>query len=239
MSINIEKTKAIGKGLAKGLVSTIPYVGDTAIAVYDEIASLQATRKIQRLEEMYTALSTEIATMKDSINNNYINKLDFLDIFEKASHYIVNERCDEKRGMFRNILINSIISPNCTYDKTEKYMRILEKLDFIELKILAILNNPIQYNNTVGNPIKDPNRREAGVISYSTSWGPYKAMDILKRLLAEKVDDVEDAIPQLEQERLIYNRFHEFQLKTNGHPIETINDKLTEKGKDFVAFILR
>ncbi len=37
---------------------------------------------------------------------------------------------------------------------------------------------------------------------------------------------------------LLLIMFH-YELQTNGHPIRTLEDKLTSKGKDLIAFIIR
>ena len=124
----------------------IPVLGGTLTSVWSDIEAIQAKRKHERLEEFYLALETEVQKIKEQINESYINQSDFLDVFEQTAKHIVNERREEKRVLFRNILLNSIIAKGCSYDKTEKYLRILEQMNNTELLLLKILKNPEVYN---------------------------------------------------------------------------------------------
>ena len=92
----------------KGIVAAIPTLGSTIASVWSDIEALQAKRKQERLEEYFVALHEEVEVLKDKINFTYINQPDFLDIFELTSQYIVNERTEEKRIFFRNILYPSL-----------------------------------------------------------------------------------------------------------------------------------
>ena len=119
----------------------IPILGGSLTSVWSDVEAIQAKRKHERLEEFYLALETEVQKIKEQINGSYINQPDFLDIFEQTAKYIVNERREEKRILFRNVFINSIIAKGCSYDKTEKYLRILEQMNSLELLLLKIINN--------------------------------------------------------------------------------------------------
>lgn len=66
--------------------------------------------------------------------------------------------------LFRNVFINSIIAKGCSYDKTEKYLRILEQMNCIELLLLKILKNPKVYNEKQGGIIKNPNERQSNAV---------------------------------------------------------------------------
>lgn len=64
-----------------------------------------------------------------SINEKYVKNDDFLDIFEQTVNQVANERNDDKRMYFKNILLNSIFKDTVDYDITEKYMNILSRLE--------------------------------------------------------------------------------------------------------------
>ena len=83
------------KAVVKELVKVLP-LGGAALAIYDEFQSKQIERKIKRLEEFYTNLSATVNAVKDKINEEYISKDDFLDVFEEATKYVVSERQEEK-----------------------------------------------------------------------------------------------------------------------------------------------
>lgn len=228
------------KGLiaAKGIVAMIPVLGGTITSVWSDIESMQANRKHERLEEFYIKLKDEVEEIKEQINVSYISQSDFLDIFELTAKYIVNERNEEKRILFRNILINSITTKNCSYDKTEKYFRILEQMNSLELLLLKILKNPKNYNENQGNIIKNPNEGQSNAVYrvHYTLVSEFK--QILSELTQIPQDDISEAMYFLESNRLVGEKASEYKLQTNGNPIHVLDDKLTSKGKDFISFLL-
>ena len=125
----MKKENVIEKGMVaiKGITAMIPVLGGTLTSVWSDIDAIQAKRKHERLEEFYLSLEMEVQKIKEQINESYINQPDFLDVFEQTARHIVNERKEEKRILFRNILLSSITAKECSYDKTEKYLRILEE----------------------------------------------------------------------------------------------------------------
>lgn len=241
-----EKGKNIERGLvaAKGIVAMIPVLGGTITSVWSDIEAIQAKRKFERLEEFYLELKKDVDEIHNKISSSYTSQPDFLDIFELTAKYIVNERSEEKRASFRNILVNSIVSEDCSYDKTEKYLRIVEQMNNLEILILKVLVNPSKYNNKKGNIIKDPNERNpdetASNSTYRTFYnGVYEFTDILSKLIMIPQDDINEAIYFLESNRLVMDKSSNYKLQTNGNPIHILDDKLTSKGKDFVLFIMR
>lgn len=237
----MEKENIIEKGVIaiKGITAMIPVLGGTLTSVWSDIEAIQAKRKHERLEEFYLALETEVQKIKEQINESYINQPDFLDVFEQTARHIINERREEKRIMFRNILLNSIITKGCSYDKTEKYLRILEQMNNIELLLLKILKNPKVYNEKQGGIIKNPNERQSNAV-YRVH---YTLVSEFKKIMSDLTkipqDDISEAMYFLESNRLVNENASEYRLQMNGNPIHVLDDKLTSKGKDFISFILR
>ena len=83
------------KGVTKNFLSIIP-IASTMIDVYEQYQALQTERKINRLRGWYKALNDDVQKLKENLNHNYIQKEDFLDIFEETARYVVNERKEEK-----------------------------------------------------------------------------------------------------------------------------------------------
>lgn len=230
----------IEKGVVaiKGITAMIPVLGGTLTSVWSDIEAIQAKRKHERLEEFYLALDTEVQKIKEQINESYINQPDFLDVFEQTAKSIVNERREDKRILFRNILLNSITAEVCSYDKTEKYLRILEQMNGLELLILRVLQNPSKFNKQNGERIKDPNAPTPDYRNLITHTRTYFFIEMLSELLNASKDDVAESIYYLESNRLVADNTSLSKLQTNGHPIHLLDDKLTPKGKDFISFIL-
>lgn len=226
-----EIVEAGGKVFIKELVRLLP-LRSTAVEIYDELQSKQIERKIQRLEEFYRNLADSLNTVFDRVNQAYVNKDDFLDVFEEATRYVVLERSDEKRMFFKNIMTSSITSTDCDYDKTERYFRLLDNLTDIELKILAVLDNPDMYNKTHGMKVKDPFHS-----AYQSSWNSATGSGILTQVLDLKIHDVEDAITVLISNGLIVSNALEKRIETNSNPIHVLDNMLTIRGRDFVKYL--
>lgn len=219
------------KVLIKDLLRVLP-LGYTAVEIYDELQSKQVTRKIQRLEEFYTRLAASVNSVEDKVNQEYINKEDFLDVFEEATRYVVLERHEQKRVFFKNILVNSITSSDCDYDKTERYFRLLDNLGVIELNVLAVLDDPVKYNTIHGMTIKDP-----FLSAYQTTWEVATSMGVLSQLLDLKIHDVEGAVAVLFSNGLLVEDSMAKKIRTNGNTVQVLKNLLTIRGKDFVKYL--
>ena len=233
-----ENIEPIMVGVVKAFAAVIP-VSAIALSIYEEFQAKRIERKISRLEGFYFSLKDRVSEVEGKINQDYISKDDFGDIFEQTANYIMNERLEDKRKCFQNIFLNSMTASSCSYDKTEKYMRLLEGMGWLELKILDVLRNPKSYNEKHGNIIKNPNEALPGHINMITHLGPYRGIELLAKLLKEEESEIKDALYYLEQNRLIREKGNAIQTQTNGHPIHTLDNMLTQKGKDFVLFILK
>ncbi|MCA5999720.1 hypothetical protein, partial [Bacteroides thetaiotaomicron] len=217
----MKKENVIEKGMVaiKGITAMIPVLGGTLTSVWSDIDAIQAKRKHERLEEFYLSLEMEVQKIKEQINESYINQPDFLDVFEQTARHIVNERKEEKRILFRNILLSSITAKECSYDKTEKYLRILEQMNGLELLILRILQNPSEFNRQNGEKIKDPNAPTPGYRNLIIYTRTYFFIEMLSELLNAAQEDVAESIYYLESNRLIVDNVSLSKLQTNGHPI--------------------
>lgn len=221
----------IGKGVLKSILGSFP-VGATAVAIYNELQAKQVKRKIERLEEFYHSLDEKVNSIETKINEDYISKDDFQDVFEEATRYIVLERQAKKREYFKNILANSIVSNECDYDKTERYFRILDNLSETELDVLAVLEDPVSYNRRYGMIIPDPINNE-----YQTSWQVSRADGVLTQLLGITIDDAIEAITVLFSNGLIVDNLLDKKIESNSNPVHVLDHLLTKRGRDFVKFL--
>lgn len=233
-----ENIEPIVLGVVKAFATVIP-VSAIALSIYEEFQTKQIERKISRLKDFYYSLKDKVADIEGKVNQDYISKDDFGDIFEQTAKCIMNERIDDKRRCFQNIFLNSITASACSYDKTEKYMRLLDGMGWLEVRILSVLHNPYKYNESVGNVIKDPNEKLPGYVNMITHLGSYRGVELLSKLLNEDESEIKDALYYLEGNRLIIEKSNAIQVQTNGHPIHALDNMLTTKGKDFVSFILK
>ena len=222
------------KAIAKSIAAFLPVL-NFAFVFYEEKKSQVAQRKVFRLEEFYRTLSGRIEGIKEKINTDYVSKEDFADVFEQTATHIMNERIEEKRRCFQNVFVNSMVADSCSYDKTEKYMRLLVDMSSLELKILSVLNNPANYNEKVGNIIKDP---DEGNLYIGFSLSSYNHIDMLAKLLNESQEEIKDALYYLQSNRMIVEQSNAIRTHVNGHPIHILDNNLTPRGKDFVNYVL-
>lgn len=226
-----ENLGLVAKGVFKSILG-IDFIGRTALEIHNEYQAKQVKRKIQRLEEFYQKLDEKLVEEENNVNEEFVKKDDFLDVFEEATRYIVLERLSTKRELFKNILANSIVSSDCDYDKTEHYFRILDNLSENELKVLAVLENPEEYNKNHGMIIKDLIKNY-----YQSSWGTYRADGVLTQLLGIKIDEAIETVTVLYSNGLIVDNLLERRLETNTNPVRVLDKLLTKRGRDFVKFL--
>ena len=221
----------IGKGVLKSILGSFP-VGATAVAIHNELQAKQVKRKIERLEEFYHSLDEKVNIIEKKINEEFINKEDFQAVFEEATRYVVLERQAKKREYFKNILANSIASSECNYDKTERYFRILDNLSETELDVLAVLEDPTNYNRRNGMIIPEPINNE-----YQTSWNSSRADGVLTQLLGISIDDAIEATTVLFSNGLIVENVLDRKIESNSNPVHVLDHLLTKRGRDFVKFL--
>ncbi len=226
-----ENAGLIGKGVLMSILGSFP-VGATAKEIYKEMQNRQVKRKIERLEEFYHTLDEKISAVESKVNDEFVSKEDFQDVFEEATRYVVLERQKKKRELFKNILANSIIAKDCDYDKTEKYFRILDNLTDLELKVLAVLDNPTRFNEDNGKIIEDPINN-----AWQSSWERVSAGGVLTRLLKIKDFEATEAVTVLVSNGLVVSNFMERSLETNSNTVHVLDNLLTIRGRDFVKFL--
>lgn len=229
-----ENILPIMKATAKSIAAYLPVL-NFVLNYYEEKKTQVAQRKVKRLEEFFRTLSEKIEDIKDEINTDYICKEDFADVFEQTANHIMDERIEDKRRCFQNVFVNSMVASSCSYDKTEKYMRLLADMSWLELKVLSVLNSSANYNEKVGNVIKDPNE---GSHFIGIGISSYNQIDLLVKLLNESQEEIKDALYYLQSSRLIIEHSNAIRSQMNGHPIHILDNMLTSKGKEFVSFVL-
>ncbi len=226
-----EIVEAGGKVIIKDLVRLLP-LGSAAVEVYEELQSKQTERKINRLEEFYSNLASAVNSQQDKINQDYVSKADFLDVFEEATKYVVSERQEHKRVLFKNILVTSLTASDCDYDRTERYFRILDNLGEVELRILAVLDNPEAYNKSHGMIIADPVNSY-----YQSSWREVTGSGVLTQLLGLKIHEAQEAVTILFSYGMIEDNILNKRLQTNSNAIHILDNLLTTSGRNFVKYL--
>ena len=137
MNHDKEAIKTISESVGKQLLNLNPITG-FIVSYVETVKERQAERKLTRCLEMLESLQKDLDESQKSINEKYVKNDDFLDIFEQTVNQVANERNDDKRMYFKNILLNSIFKDTVDYDITEKYMNSLSRLEKDDLTILKV-----------------------------------------------------------------------------------------------------
>ena len=225
--------KTVKKEIAlRGAVAAIPYLGGTINSIW---ADISAERKMARFEQFLMELESKVEAHKDSVNESFVKKDDFLDLFENTARHLMIERSSVKRKMYKDILLSSILDNNADYDKTEKFILLLERMTHNEILILKAFFNPQKINEDYGQPIKDLNTYE----SPFSNWGEYSVIDLLQILFTNiNSDEITDSVYFLINNRLINlkNEGHD-KRKTNGNPLNFLENIISAKGKEFMLYL--
>ena len=123
MNHDKEAIKTISESVGKQLLNLNPITG-FIVSYVETVKERQAERKLTRCLEMLESLQKDLDESQKSINEKYVKNDNFLDIFEQTVNQVANERNDDKRMYFKNILLNSIFKDTVDYDITEKYMNL-------------------------------------------------------------------------------------------------------------------
>jgi hypothetical protein len=218
--MNKEDRRFVIEGTLKALVSFIPGIGG---AIGSILSDTLADRKEQRISELLSELKTEIDAQKESVNESFISKGDFLDIFEATVNKVANERSEQKRIAFRNILLTGILSTQYSYDDVEFQMRILEQLNQDHILLLRLFKTPKNF-----------------VTEDKDSYKSNTLLRLFRQILPNwDVDYIFDSLNDLQNMRLIESITSNWQTMMTSVTLETLEGKLTSKGMTFVMFILR
>ena len=226
--------------IVKAGVAAIPFVGGSINSIWSDLQGKQLQEKIKRLVSITEAIQTDMATIETKVNANYTSSSDFTDIVESTLRHIIEERKDQKRTMFKNILLKCRIAKDVDFDKNEKFCNLLTNLGTMELLVLAVLYSPEAYNKNNGEPLKHLNPETPGSIRMTWITKTVHIIDVLIEILSEELhakEGIIDALNILETNRIVIPQITTATLQTNGHPIAILKDRLTPKGKEFVSYL--
>lgn len=214
-----EEIKDTAITLVKAGVAAIPFFGGSITSIWSDLQGKQLQEKIKRLESLTEAIKTDMAIIEDKVNENYTTGQDFADIVESTLRHIIDERKDQKRTMFKNILLNSMIAKVVDFDKTEKFCNLLTILGTMELFVLAVLYSPEAYNKNNGEPIKHLNPETPGSIRMTWITKTVQITDVLDEILSNEPhtrENIIDALNILEANRIVIPQITTATFQTNG-----------------------
>ena len=209
----------------KALISFIPYAGG---AVSSVLSDVMAERKQQRLNVFLSQLKDDLENQKAKLNNDTVNKDDFLDIFELTAKKVMEERNEIKRLAYKNIIFNGLTQANTTFDDIEQCVRLVENTTENNIFLLKVLSDPEKHNISLGEPVPKP----TGNMSTTT------LSRVLQKLLPGwQGGQVLENLKDLEFLGLILPISNSFQDMVTANGLSPVVNSLTLKGQRFVSYI--
>ena len=138
--------------------------------------------------------------------------------------------------MSKNLILSSAKDLNADFDRTEKYIRLLDNFTITDSVLLKIFFNPSSFNNEIGSPIESKNTN----ISFSgITYNERKTvLELLQKLLPEiEIEDIFDSLDFLERNRLVMTHNGADSLENNRNIIHLLENKMTTKGIDFLRYV--
>lgn len=213
------ESKEIMTMITKAGLNMVPMVGG---AIGSIIGDLQAQRKEERMNEFLVSFTSEMQERIEKIESSYIMQDDFLDIFENILRDIMNQRAKIKRECFRHLLVNSITTPNTTYNMTEEYQFILLRMSEIHILILEGFYEKRHIN-------KNSEREDLEEI-FDSVKEKVKGFNITHNKIIEMIVDLENL-------NLVNHYTHNLMNIESGVPVYDNEPYISEKGILFIDYV--
>lgn len=207
--------------------SFVRAVPGAEVSVHHILATRQAERKQQRVKEFLYVLSKEVDEKFDEINQQFLREDDFLDLFELTLARVATERKASKRILYKNILLNGMVTEKTSFDDIEQCVRLVENLTEANVFLLRVLTYPEQQNQSLGQPV-----RRSGNMSTTT-------LSRLLQLLMPGWEggSIRENLVDLEFLGLINPISNSFQDMVTANGLSPVLNSLTLKGERIVRYL--
>ena len=148
---------------AKALVAAIPFVGGSLNSLMNDYIP---DFKRERLKKIVEKIGTDVNGIKETLNKEYITTEEFAYYFEISIKKSLEEYNEEKIRYYIGFLVGNLDkNKNSSNDEKDFYLKLIEKLTPLQLKIIRFLRNPEKYFEEEG---LDKNKVNNGM--YGTSF---------------------------------------------------------------------
>lgn len=125
--------------LATLLSTVVPVFGGAVGHVFSEWA---AARRVQRLREVLLGVTEDVKRLSAQVRDEYVRSEEFEELLDHALRRVAVERHEEKRGLFRAFLFETITTAPA-YDEQLRVLRVLEELQAAHIALIrAVLQEP-------------------------------------------------------------------------------------------------
>jgi len=132
--------------------SVVPVLGG---AVSQVLSGWSAERRYQRVREVLRGLVGDLERDKGRVREEYIRSDEFADLLDQTLRRVATERNEEKRRLYRGVLLGTVTSDETSYDEQLHMLRVIDALQAAHILLLrAILKKPppnVDYGGTTGS----------------------------------------------------------------------------------------
>jgi hypothetical protein len=128
--------KAAAKGGSRALLKLIPGIG-VPLAAYEEV---ERQRKQKALDELHAVLASRIEIVEEKVHPDWLKTDDGQLFASKVVEAALDAQLADKRQLFANALINSVLFENTPIEKKLKFVDLLRGLSRVALDVLAAIH---------------------------------------------------------------------------------------------------
>jgi len=215
--VNNSKAENILNVLKVGLATT-PFCGGIATLMSDYIPS----GKQRRLEAFAEKLAADLTELQDRVDEAKLLTDEFAFLFERCFRGVAENYHTTKLEAFRAILINAAIGSDFSEEQNEYFLSLVNNLSVLHIRIIKFMADPEFYLEA--NKIS-PERISGGFSQFFPEVIPGVDLNVIK-----------SAYGDLFQSGLVNTDKTIFKTVTSGQGLALLGNRVTELGKNFVAF---
>jgi len=214
----------IAREVGKAIISAVPTAVGRLQGGFENIFASRIEKRKQGWLEELAAVVTEV---QERVNDLTPEKLAaneaFVTVAMQASQVAIRNHQKSKLDALRNAVLNSALPNPPQEDEQMIFLRLIDQLTPWHLRILALLDNPVQWmeRNGVQNP----------------SWGMGGVATVIEHCLPDlrgQRDTYDQIVRDLQAEGLIgQGQFIHVTMTGNG----MIQSRTTDRGKGFIKYI--
>jgi hypothetical protein len=134
--------------LATLLSTVVPVFGGAVGHVFSEWS---AARRTQRLREVLVGVIEQIQALGVQVREEYVRSDEFEDLLDQTLRRVSAERHEEKRRLYRGLLLSAMTSAETEYDEQLRFLRIIEQLQVAHVRVLRALIQPFAPPTSAGH----------------------------------------------------------------------------------------
>lgn len=145
------------------VTSAAPWIGGPVSEIVGGVAT---NLKIKRVTQFIKHVLAHAEALHTEAAEEFVRLEDFVDILEKTTSAVADERSEAKRVLFANFILNNISHPQLSYDFRLKCLRLLSEVNTRHLELLdTLLRQPTaqELNMSISAPITTIRNRALGI----------------------------------------------------------------------------